>query len=104
MGRVIDWEMLVNSGKDFFRVQKKKKKKKKKKEILFYLRVGFSPSKKSCFICFSEGPLKTMKNTLYLILKLLLVLRPLFFCPDFFGHIENDWTRKLKLISKFMMS
>ena len=29
------------------------------------LKVGFSPSKKSCFICFNESPLKMMKCFLF---------------------------------------
>ena len=33
------------------------------------LKVGLLPSKKSCFICFNENPLKMMKNDFYFILK-----------------------------------
>ena len=37
-------------------------------------KVGFSPSKKICFICFHESPLKMMENTFYFILKGLFLL------------------------------
>ena len=36
---------------------------------------SFSPSKKVCFICFYERPLKIMKNAFYYILKALFVLK-----------------------------
>ena len=32
-------------------------------------KVGLSPSKKNCVICFSGSPLKMMKNVFYLTLK-----------------------------------
>ena len=32
-------------------------------------KVGLSPSKKNCFICFNESPLKMMKNAFYFINK-----------------------------------
>ena len=41
--------------------------------------VGLSLSKKSCFICFNENPLKMMKNAFYFILKALFVLKILDF-------------------------
>ena len=33
------------------------------------IKVRLSPSKKNCFICFDESPLKMMKNAFYFILK-----------------------------------
>ena len=39
------------------------------------LKVGLSPSKKICFVCFDESPLKLMKNAFYFILKPLFVLK-----------------------------
>ena len=39
------------------------------------LKVGLSPSKKNCVICFIESPLKMMKNAFYFILKALFVLK-----------------------------
>ena len=36
---------------------------------------GLSPSKKICFICFIESPLKIMKNAFYFILRALFVLK-----------------------------
>ena len=42
-------------------------------------KVGLSPSKKICFICFNESPLKMVKNTFYFILRALLVLKILKF-------------------------
>ena len=35
----------------------------------------FEPSRKICFICLSERPLKMAKNTFYFILKPLFVLK-----------------------------
>ena len=40
-----------------------------KKHTLFDLKVGLSPSKKVCFICFNKRLLKIMKNTFYFILS-----------------------------------
>ena len=39
------------------------------------IKIGLSPSKKICFICFNESPLKVMKNVFYFILQALLVLQ-----------------------------
>ena len=47
------------------------------------IQVGLSPSKKNCFIWFSESTLKIMKNTFYLILKALFVLKIFYFFLDF---------------------
>ena len=41
----------------------------------FFIKVGLSPSKKDCVICFNESPLKMMKNAFYFILKSLFVLK-----------------------------
>ena len=41
------------------------------KEQVYLLKVGLSPSKGKYFICFSESPLKMMKNAFYFILKAL---------------------------------
>ena len=38
-------------------------------------KVGLLHSKNSCFICFNEDPLKTMKNAFHLISKALFVLK-----------------------------
>ena len=46
------------------------------------LKVGLSPTKKICFICFSESPLKMMKNAFYSTLKALFVFKVLNFCPE----------------------
>ena len=43
------------------------------------IKVGLSPSKKNCVICFIESPLKFMKNTFYFIVKALFVLKILKF-------------------------
>ena len=32
-------------------------------------KVGLSPSKKNCYICFNESPMKMIKNAFYVILK-----------------------------------
>ena len=37
-------------------------------------KVVFSPSKKNCFICFNENPLKVMKNAFYFILWRLILI------------------------------
>ena len=43
-----------------------------KRNVKLKLKTGFnknglSPSKKICFVCFNEGPFKTMKNAFYFI-------------------------------------
>ena len=52
-------------------------------------KVWFSPSKKYCVICFIESPLKMMKNTFYVILKALFVLKIFKFLSWLFGHVEK---------------
>ena len=46
-----------------------------------WLKVGLSPSKKTCVISFVESPLKIMKNAFYFILKALFVLKIFQFLP-----------------------
>ena len=50
---------------------------------------GLSPSKKICIICFTESPLKMMKNAFYFILKALFVLKIFKFLLWLFGHVEK---------------
>ena len=47
--------------------------------VYLWFKVGFSPSKKICFICFNDSPWKMMKNTFYFILRYLNI------CLDFLG-------------------
>ena len=51
------------------------------------IKVGLSPSKKSCVICLIESPLKMMKNAFYFILKTLFVLKIYKFLSRLFGHV-----------------
>ena len=51
------------------------------------IKVGLSPSKKNCVICFIESPLKMMKNAFYFILKTLFVLKIFKFLSWLFGHV-----------------
>ena len=51
---------------------------------LSVLWVGFSPSKKFCFI---ESPLKVMGNAFYFILKALFILKIFKFLSRLFGHV-----------------
>ena len=53
------------------------------------LKVGLSPSKKNCVICFTESPLKMMKNAFYFILKALFVLKIFKFLSWLFGNVEK---------------
>ena len=53
------------------------------------LKVGLSPSKKVCFICFNESAIKMMKNAFYLILKAFFLHKVLKFLSLLFGHIEK---------------
>ena len=52
-------------------------------------KVGLSPSKKICFVCFNEGPFKTMKNAFYFIWKALFILKVFKFLSWLFGHVEK---------------
>ena len=49
----------------------------------FFLKVRLPPSKKICFICFNESPLKSWKMHFISSLKLFSFSRYLNFCPDF---------------------
>ena len=55
---------------------------------VFVIKVGLSPSKKNCLICFNESPLKLMKNV-YLILKVNFVLKIYKFLSWLLGHVEE---------------
>ena len=69
------------------------------------LKVGVSPSKKNCVICFIEIPLKVMKNDYYFILKALFVLEIFKFLSRRFGQVgKMAKIRKVRLTSKFMTS
>ena len=58
------------------------------------IKVGLSPSKKICVICFIENPLKIMQNA-YFILKALFVLKIFKFLSLPFGHVEKTaWLDK----------
>ena len=75
----------------------------------YTLKPGSHLPKKFGFFCFSESPLKIIKNDFYFILKALFILkiimlRYLNFCPDFLVMWENDLITKLRLISKFKTS
>ena len=54
-----------------------------------YFKVELSPSKKLCFICFNENPLKIMKNAFYFILKALFVLKIFKFLCWLFDNVEK---------------
>ena len=68
------------------------------------IKVGLSPSEKTCLICFNESPLKIMENTFYFILKALFVFKIFKFLPWRFGHVEKSFIRKIRLISTFIAS
>ena len=53
------------------------------------IKVGLSPFKKICVICFNESPLKMMKKASYFILKALFVLKIFKFLSLVFGHTEK---------------
>ena len=65
------------------------------KLLKLLVKVGLSPSKESCLVCFNESPLKMMKNAFYFILKALLVL---------WSCRKNSLIRKIRLISKLLTS
>ena len=50
-------------------------------------KVGLSPFKKNCIICFIESSLKVMKNAFYFILKALFVLKIFKFLSPLFGYV-----------------
>ena len=59
-------------------------------------KVGLSPSKKNCFICFNKNRLKIMKNAFDFILKTLFILKLFKFSSWLFGHEEKMcWLERL---------
>ena len=52
-------------------------------------KVGPSPSKKNCSICFNKNTLKMMKNVFSFTLKVLFVLKIFNFLCWFFGYVEK---------------
>ena len=54
-----------------------------------FIKVGFSPSKKTLFYCFIESPLKVMKNAFYFNLKALSILKLFKFLSWLFNHVEK---------------
>ena len=53
--------------------------------------------KKICFICFSKGPLKTIKVAFDSSLKVLFVLKMFNFFPHFFSHVGKRHYKKAKV-------
>ena len=53
------------------------------------LKVGLSPSKIICVICFVESPFKMIKNVSYFNLKALFVLKIFKFLSWLFGQVEK---------------
>ena len=69
------------------------------------LTVRLSPSKKDCFICFNENPLKTIENTFYFILKALFRSQDIsVFVLNLRSCRKNGMIRKVRLLSEFMVS
>ena len=62
------------------------------KKNRFQFKVGLSPSKKVVIVCFSESPLKMMKNAFYFMLKAIFVLS-FWLCKVNFKICDvTDWT------------
>ena len=55
----------------------------------YFFKVGLSPYKKNCVICFIERPLKVMKNAFYFIVKALFVLNLFKVLSLLFDHEEK---------------
>ena len=53
------------------------------------IKVGLSPSKKNCFICFNDSPSEMMKNAFRFSLKALFFLKIFKFLSWLFGHGEK---------------
>ena len=53
------------------------------------LKVGSWTSKKICFVCFNESPLKTMKNAFHLVIRALYILKIFKFLSWLIGHAEK---------------
>ena len=60
------------------------------------VKVGLSPFKKVGFICFNESTLKFLNNSLYFILKTLVVHKIFNSCLDFFIHVGKQLDKKAK--------
>ena len=59
------------------------------------IKVGLSPSKKSCIIWLIESPVKMMKNAFYIILKALFILKIFKFLSRRFGHVgKTAWLER----------
>ena len=56
---------------------------------LKWIKVGLSPSKKNCVICFIESHLRMMKNAFNFILNALFVLKIFKFLSWLLGHVEK---------------
>ena len=65
-----------------------------------FLKAGFSPSKKVCFIFFNDSPLNMMKNAFYFIIKALFVLKIFKILFNFCGHIGKRLDKEAKDIFK----
>ena len=63
-------------------------------------KVGLSPFKENCVVCFNESPLKVMRDAFYFILKAIFVFKIF----KFLSCRENGVIRNRRLISKFMKS
>ena len=66
------------------------------------IKVGFSTSKKLCFIWFNDSHLKMMKNNFYFILKAFFVLKIFTFLSWLFDDWKNDLIRRVRSISKVL--
>ena len=63
----------------------------------WHFKDSLPPCKKIYFICFNENPLIMMKGGLSFS-------GYLNFCADIFAMLKNPLIRKIRLISKFMIS
>ena len=57
--------------------------------VFIHIKVELSPSKKNCFICLNENPLKMVKNDFYFVLKAPSVLKIFRFLSWLLGHLEK---------------
>ena len=67
---------------------------------LSQFKVGLSPSKKICVICYDKSSLKMIKNTFYFILKAHFELRVYKFFLDAWSYRKNGLIRRIRLILK----
>ena len=64
-------------------------------EDFIWVKVGLSPSKKNCVICFIESPFEMMKNAFYFTLKALFVLKIIKFFSWLFGQVgKTAWLER----------